>query len=106
MSYAVENALRTHARELRIRRGQSQIDLASRSGVALETIRKLERGEVVGMKIETLLRISAALEAIPSEVLPVLAECVSEGAGPPRRRRVDPRIRVRRRQSASQAARQ
>jgi len=72
--------------------------LAHRAGVALETVRKLERGDVVGMKIETILRISAALDARPSDLLPVLAETVDRAGAPPVRRRVDPRVRVRPRQ--------
>ena len=95
MTYAAENRLHSNARQHRFDAGLTQLCLAHRAGVALETVRKLEQGEVVGMKIETILRIAAALDARPSDLLPALADTADHEAVPPVRRRIDPRVRVR-----------
>ncbi len=65
------------------------------AGTALETLRRLELGRVVGMKIETLMRIAGALGVAPADLLPDLGCAVKPEAVPPKRRRVDPVLRVR-----------
>ena len=67
--------------------GVQQILLASRAEVGLETLRKLERGEVVGMKLETIMRIAAALEVTPPDLIPALGMVSGVEDLPARRRR-------------------
>ena len=49
-------------RSLRIRKGLEQVDLAARAGVAVRTLRALERGS--GSSTGTLLRVLKALDAL------------------------------------------
>jgi len=94
MTYASENRLRSNARELRQSAGLSREALAARAGTALETLRRLEAGLVVGMKIETLLRFAGALEVAPADLLPDLGYPMTPEAVPFKRRRVDPVQRI------------
>lgn len=68
--------------------------VAARAGTALETVRRLDRGEVASMKIETLLRLAAALGVPPAELLPDLGAVIASEQVPPRRRRINPATRV------------
>jgi transcriptional regulator with XRE-family HTH domain len=64
--------MKVHARAFRARSGLTQVVLALYSGCALETLRKLERGDVEGMRVETVMRIAVALRVSPSELVPAL----------------------------------
>jgi len=94
MTYASENRLRSNTRKIRRTTGLSREALAVRAGTALETLRRLELGLVVGMKIETLMRIAGALGVAPTDLLPDLGCAVKPEAVPPKRRRVDPAQRI------------
>ncbi|MBC8188437.1 MAG: helix-turn-helix transcriptional regulator [Proteobacteria bacterium] len=65
--------MKVHARSLRAHAGLTQVVLALYSGCALETLRRLERGDVEGMKMKTVMRIAAALGVPPAELVPALA---------------------------------
>ncbi len=108
MTYATENRLDSNARRLRRATGLSREALAVRAGTALETLRRLELGLVVGMKIETLMRIAGALGVAPVDLLPDVGYAVKPEAMPPKRRRVNPDLRIfprpNRRGSASRRA--
>jgi len=54
--------LGSRLRTLRIHRGLEQMELAQRSGVAVRTLRALERGQ--GSTTESLLRVLKGLEAL------------------------------------------
>ncbi|MFC4910416.1 helix-turn-helix domain-containing protein [Actinomadura gamaensis] len=54
---------------VRKRRGFTQKDLATRSGVSLSLIRKLEQGEREDTRLETLRRLAAALHVATSELI-------------------------------------
>ena len=95
MSYASENRLRSNVKELRLAAGMSQLDLAARSSVALTTIERMDHGEAIGMRIETLLRVAAALEVSPADLFPELGSVTRPDRVPPKRRRVDPVLHVR-----------
>ena len=64
--------MEVHARAFRAQAGLSQVVLALYSDCALETLRKLERGDAEGMRIETVIRIAAALGVPPSDLVPAL----------------------------------
>ena len=64
--------MEVHARAFRTQSGLTQVVLALYSDCALETLRKLERGDVEGMRIETVMRIAAALGVRPSDLVPAL----------------------------------
>ncbi len=64
--------MEVHARAFRCQAGLTQVVLALYSDCALETLRKLERGDVEGMRIETVIRIAAALGVPPSDLVPAL----------------------------------
>lgn len=55
-------------RELRTRRGLTQVQLAERTGLDQATISRIERGRS-GMDFEVLDRLCAALECEPGEIL-------------------------------------
>lgn len=55
-------------REIRKRRGLTQRELATASGVSLSTIRKLEQGETQGTRMETARHLAAALR-VPTTTL-------------------------------------
>ena len=61
----VERHLRAH--------GVRRIDLASRSGAGLDTLRHIDRGEIAGLKLGTLLRVAVALGVAPVALAPELA---------------------------------
>ena len=88
MTCATENRLDSNARDVRWSAGLSREALAARAGTALETIRRLELRLPVGVKIETLMRISEALKVAPSDLLPTLGHRCDSAALPPPRRAV------------------
>jgi transcriptional regulator with XRE-family HTH domain len=71
--------MEVHARAFRARSGLTQVVLALYSDCALETLRKLERGDVEGMRLETVMRIAAALGVRPSDLVPALGTVNTEG---------------------------
>ena len=64
--------MEVHVRAFRAQAGMTQVVLALYSDCALETLRKLERGDVEGMRVETVIRIAAALGVSPSDLVPAL----------------------------------
>jgi len=64
--------MEAHARAFRARSGLTQVVLAHYSDCALETLRKLERGDADRMKVETVMRIATALGVAPSDLVPAL----------------------------------
>lgn len=52
--------------------GIRRIDLAARAGCGLETLERISSGRVGGMRLETLLRVSASLGVAPAELVPAL----------------------------------
>jgi transcriptional regulator with XRE-family HTH domain len=64
----------------------TQVVLALYSDCALETLRKLERGDVEGMRVETVIRIAAALGVSPSDLVPTLGIVTAPEKAPNRRR--------------------
>jgi len=48
-------------------------EVAARAGCTLATLSRINRGNVAGIKLETLLRVAAAIGVAPAELLPVLA---------------------------------
>jgi len=88
MTYAADNRLESNARDCRWSARMSQLQVAHEAGVALETVRKLEYGEAVGMKIETILRVASVLGVAPADLLPILGSPPRESDLPARRRRV------------------
>ena len=79
--------MEVHARAFRARSGLTQVVLALYSDCALETLRKLERGDVEGMRVETVVRIAAALGVSPSDLVPALG-AVTRPEDAPNLRRV------------------
>ena len=53
--------------------GARRVDLAARSGCSLDTLDRIDRGDLVGMKLGTLARVAAALGVAPAEIAPGLA---------------------------------
>lgn len=80
------DGMEVHARAFRARSGLTQVVLALNSDCALETLRKLERGDVDGMKVETVMRIAAALGVSPSDLVPALGFVTATEKAPNRRR--------------------
>ncbi|MBY0401924.1 helix-turn-helix transcriptional regulator [Myxococcota bacterium] len=80
--------MRSEAWPIRLEANLSREVVAARAGTALETVRRLDRGEVASMKIETVLRLAAAIGVPPVELLPDLGAVVGPERVPPRRRRV------------------
>ncbi len=78
--------MEVHARAFRVQSGLTQVVLALYSDCALETLRKLERGDVEGMRVETVVRIAAALGVPPSDLVPALGVVTSPENAPNRRR--------------------
>ena len=74
------------ARAFRTQSGLTQVVLALYSDCALETLRKLERGDAEGMRIETVMRIAAALGVPPSDLVPALGAVTRPDDAPNRRR--------------------
>ena len=66
--------MKVHARALRARLGLTQTGAAFASSCALETFRKLEKGDVDCMRIETVIRIASALEVSVADLIPRLRE--------------------------------
>ena len=58
---------------IRAARGLRRVDVASASGVSLETLRKLERGEYGTLRLSTLVKVAVALGVAPAELVPGLA---------------------------------
>ncbi|HEB89103.1 MAG TPA: XRE family transcriptional regulator [Deltaproteobacteria bacterium] len=86
MSYAERTRLQTNARAIRRSLGLSREIVAARAGVGLETLRRLELGYAIGMKVETLLRIAAILGVSPGKLLPILEQPTCPDISPARRR--------------------
>ncbi len=61
------------AARIRVYKGLRRIDLASGAGGTLGTVARTERGDVLGMRVESPLRTAAALEVLASEIIPALA---------------------------------
>jgi transcriptional regulator with XRE-family HTH domain len=60
-------------RELRVRSGLSQVQLAARSGLSLGTLRKLESGnKLATTRLGTLVAVARALGLAPTDVIPAL----------------------------------
>lgn len=59
-------------KELRRRVGLSQKQLGERIGVSQVYISKLEKGEITGLTIEKLVKLSSALKVTPTELLDIL----------------------------------
>ena len=78
--------MKVHARAFRARSGLTQVVLALYSDCALETLRKLERGDVEGMRVETVVRIAAALGVSPSDLVPALGDVTRPEDAPNLRR--------------------
>ena len=53
--------------------GVRRIDLASRSGAGLDTLKRIDRGEIAGLKLGTLVRVAVALGVAPVVLAPELA---------------------------------
>jgi DNA-binding Xre family transcriptional regulator len=49
------------------------VELAAAAGCGIDTLRRVAHGDCAGMRIDTLLRISAALGVAPAELVPALA---------------------------------
>ena len=64
--------MRCRLRELRVRSGLTQLQLAARSGLSLGTIRKLEEGHLGSTRVRTLVAASHALGLAPVDVVPAL----------------------------------
>lgn len=60
-------------RKLRLSMGWRAVDVASASGVALHSIRRLEVLDVAGMKLGTLVRVAEAVGVEPCVLVPGLA---------------------------------
>ena len=59
-------------RELRLRSGLSQVQLAARSGLSLGTLRKLEEGHLASTRLGTLVAVAHALGLAPTDLIPAL----------------------------------
>jgi len=81
---------RSRVRELRLSQGWRLVDLAASAGVSLEVVRRAERGELLGLRCDSLLRISLALGVGAADLYPVLSPVLD------RRRRSGPRRRIQR----------
>ena len=53
--------------------GHRRIDLAARAATSLDVLARIDRGDVKGMKLDTLLRVAAGLGVAVAELVPVLA---------------------------------
>lgn len=62
----------SHVRELRLARGLRMVDLAAACQTTVDTVRKAERGYLLRMRIDTVLRLANALECGASDLFPVL----------------------------------
>jgi transcriptional regulator with XRE-family HTH domain len=78
--------MEVRARAFRAQAGMTQVVLALYSDCALETLRKLERGDVEGMRVETVVRIAAALGVSPSDLVPALGAVTKPEDAPNLRR--------------------
>jgi len=58
---------------IRQARGMRQLDVAAVAGVCMETVRKIERGEVGLMAIQTLVQVARALDVAAVDLVPTLA---------------------------------
>ena len=66
--------MRSDARAFRIALGLTQIEASFRCRCVLSTYRQMERGEICGMRLETLVRIAAGLRCSPVDLIPELGE--------------------------------
>jgi len=57
---------------IRQARGMRQLDVAAAAGVCMETVRKIERGEVDLMAIRTLVQVANALSVTAVDLVPAL----------------------------------
>ena len=72
----VANASRpttSHVRELRLSRGLTQTELAAGMQTTVDTVRKLERGYLLRLRIDTILRCANVLDCGAADLFPVLA---------------------------------
>ena len=60
-------------RALREQRGLRQIDVASLARVDPKVVRRIDRGQVMGVQMRSLIRVAAALGVSPVDVIPALA---------------------------------
>ena len=60
-------------RALRDQRGLRQIDVAAMAGVDPQVVERIDRGQIMGMKMRSLIRVAAALGVSPVDVIPGLA---------------------------------
>ena len=66
--------MRSDARAFRMALGLNQEYAAFRCCCNLSTYRRMERGEICGMRLETLVRIAAGLRCSPVDLIPELGE--------------------------------
>lgn len=62
----------SRVRELRLARGWRQTDLSARAGCSPQRIVTAEQGQLLRLSMDTLLRISLALDCGPADLFPVL----------------------------------
>ena len=60
-------------RALRDERGLRQIDVAAKARVDPSVVKRIDRGQIMGMKMRSLIRVAAALRVSPVDVIPALA---------------------------------
>ena len=57
---------------IRQARGMRQLDVGAVAGVCMETVRKIERGEVGLMAIQTLVQVARALDVAAADLVPAM----------------------------------
>ncbi len=67
------NEALSHLRALREERGLPMAAVSRLAWLDQDTVRRVERGQVLGMQVSTLVRVAAALRCKPVDIVPGLA---------------------------------
>ncbi len=52
---------------------QRVVDIAAAAGVSIDTVRRIDRLDVLGLKIDSLIRVARAVGIVPTDLVPGLA---------------------------------
>jgi transcriptional regulator with XRE-family HTH domain len=79
-------------RRLRLAHGFSQLQVAAGAGISLKTLQKIERGDVAGVKLWTVIRLAGALGCRAVDLVPAFLAVPRPPPPPSRARRFEVRI--------------
>jgi len=69
----------TPLRRIRHAYGIRVVEIAAASGLSIDTVRRIDRGDVMTLQVQSLLRVARALGSAPHELVPELAQTPSHG---------------------------